>query len=132
MFLVNAYLLSFHSDPHNTERFTNQKSFRESVFQALFAKSERAKRKRSYQTYVTEQVESEEPHVRGVLREMENVGDVGIVGKCGRFWVRGTQIPSSFSGRKEPVMDARCARFLFAKKGRVGKFFMERLLREHR
>lgn len=48
MSLVNAYLLSLHSDPYNTERFTNQKSFRESGFQALFAKSERAKRKRSY------------------------------------------------------------------------------------
>ena len=67
MSLVNVYLLSLHSDPHNTERFINQKSFRESVFQALFAKSERPKRKRSYQAYVTEPVESEEPHIRGIL-----------------------------------------------------------------
>ena len=48
-------------------QYRAQKSFRESVFQALFAKSERAKRKWSYQTYVTEPVESEEPHVRDVL-----------------------------------------------------------------
>ena len=69
MSLVNAYLLSLHSDPHNTERFTNQKSFRESVFQALFAKSERPQRKRSYQMYVTKPVESEEAHMRGVLEK---------------------------------------------------------------
>lgn len=70
MSLVNAYLLSLHSDPHNTERFTNQKSFRESVFQVLFTKSERAKWKRSYETYATEPVESEESHIRGVLEKI--------------------------------------------------------------
>ena len=61
---------------------------------------------------------------------MGNLGDVRIVGKCGRFWVRGTQIPSSFSGQKGPIMDAKSARFLFAKKGLVGLFFMEGLLRD--
>ncbi len=75
--------------------------------------------------YVTEPLESEEAHMRGVLEKKRECRGCQTVGKCGRFWEKGTQIPSSFSGQEEP------AKFLFAKKGHVGTFF-EELLRKRR
>ncbi len=84
--------------------------------------------------YVNVRMESEEAHMRGVLEKKGelNVGDLKTVGKCGRFWEKGSQIPSSFSCQKEPVMGTKYAKFFFAKKGHVETFFIEELLRKRR
>ena len=84
MSIVNVYLLSHHLDTAENGQFTSQKDFCKAFFQALCEKSEWLKRKQTYQTYVTEPIETGGPHVRGRLKK---------IGECRRCKNRGTKRP---------------------------------------